>query len=790
MSLSKILLTREITHITPMRSAKVAVSQEIKKIESKVLKQEPKTNTFVKNIVKRDGGTVQFDLNKIISAIYKAMLATGEGSYQEAEMVANKVLADLVRITKKYKNFTPTVEGVQDTVEKELILSEYVGTAKAYILYRQKRSEMRAQGEAVPEEVKKAIAESSKYFKTPYQEFIFYQFYSRWREDIGRRETWMEAIDRFMDYMKENMGKKLTPAEYDELRLAILNQEVCPSMRLLWSAGKACRSTNVCAYNCAYVAPVNWRDLSEIMYVSMCGAGCGFSVEPENVGKFPQIQKQTGEMAPKIVVEDSKVGWCKAFVAACEVWESGKDVEIDYSQVRPAGAKLATMGGRASGPAPLQELMQFTRRKILARQGRRLTTLDLHDVICQIGLIVVAGGVRRSALISLSALDDYEMRDAKKGAFWQTDGQRSMANNSAVYEVKPSAEEFLQEWTALVTSHAGERGIFNRGDLKTQVPARRWANLKDKKQVGVNPCGEIYLQSKQFCNLTSIVIRPHDNLEALKRKMRLATILGTYQATLTHFDYLSKEWRDNCQKEQLLGVSLTGYFDNKLVRTDKTLETLREEGVKTNKKYAKRFGTNESAAITCVKPHGNSGQLLGVGSGMHTWYSKYYIRRVRISVTDPLLQLAKDQGVPVHPEVGYSTSNASTMVLEFPCKAPEGALVNKDISALQMLEEWKRLKTKFTEHNPSVTIYVGDNEWMEVANFVYENWNIVGGLSFLPRSNHVYQLAPYEEITKEEYERRSQELREIDFSKLVLYEKQDQTIGAKELACVGGVCEI
>src|SRR3989344_2190737 len=417
---------------------------------------------FIKKDQKRDGSIVPFDFERIVTAINKAMIASSEGSEAEARMVAHKVLADLVRISKKYKDFVPNVEGIQDTAEKELMLSEYINTAKNYILYRQERTKAREQTAMVPQEIKNVISESSKYFKTSYQEFIFYQFYSRWREELGRRETWIEAIDRFMDYMKENMGSKLTDAEYKEVRGAILNQEICPSMRLLWSAGKAARRTNVCAYNCAYIAPTSWRDLSEIMYVSMCGAGCGFSVEPENVGKFPQIQKQTGEMAPKIVIEDDKIGWCEGFVKACEVWEQGKDVEIDYSLIRPAGAKLGTMGGRASGPGVLQDLMKFTKRKILARQGRRLTTLDLHDVICEIGLIVDAGGMRRSALISLSAFDDHDMRDAKKGNFWQTEGQRSMANNSAVYEVKPSAEEFLQEWTALVTSHAGERGIFNR----------------------------------------------------------------------------------------------------------------------------------------------------------------------------------------------------------------------------------------------------------------------------------------------------------------------------------------
>lgn len=745
---------------------------------------------FVPKIRKRTGDVATFEFGKLEQVIFKAMIATGEGSPEEATLVAHKVAGDLVRVARKHEGFVPTVEGIQDEVERQLILSDYVDTAKAYILYRAERAKKREQEEAVPEDVRKKIKESSKYFKTSYQEFIFYQFYSRWRDELGRRETWVEAIDRYMDFMKERLDKKLTSKEYKEVREAILNQEVCPSMRLLWSAGKACRKTDVCAYNCAYIAPTTWRDLSEIMYVSMCGAGCGFSVEPENVEKFPQIQKQTGKKADTIVVEDSKVGWCNAFVKACEAWEKGMEVEIDYSKVRPAGARLITMGGRASGPAPLQELMAFAKRKILARQGRRLTTIDLHDIICQIGLIVVAGGVRRSALISLSSLDDNDMRDAKKGSFWQTEGQRSMANNSAVYEAKPTASEFFGEWTALIQAGSGERGIFNRAGLEKQVPLRRWNKLKKVTQPGVNPCGEIYLQSKQFCNLTSIVVRPSDDMKSMKRKVRAATLLGTYQATLTNFEYLSSGWKKNCEDEQLLGLSITGYYDNKLVRNDKNLDILREESIKTNKKYAKRFGKKESTSITCVKPHGNSGQLLGVGSGMHPWFSRHYIRRVRISANDPLLRLAQDQGVPVKPEVGYSTSNATTMVLEFPVKAPPGVIVSKDVSALELLEEWRRLKVHFTEHNPSVTIYVSDDEWVSVANFLYENWDIVGGLSFLPRSDHVYQLAPYEEITKVEYEKKNSELGDIDFAKLILYEQEDNTVGAKELACAGGLCEI
>lgn len=637
---------------------------------------------------------------------------------------------------------------------------------------------------------KDLIAESSKYFHSSYQEMIFYQFYARWQDELGRRETWVEAIDRYMAYMKGKVGDALSETEYSEIREALLNQEICPSMRLLWAAGDACDATNVTAYNCAYVAPTTWKDLSEIMYVSMCGAGCGFAVEQENVSKFPVIKEQTGEKLDDIIVDDSRDGWCEAFLLAATAWADGKDVEINYDFVRPAGARLKTMGGRASGPQPLIDLMNFTRTKMLAAQGRQLTALELHDIICQIGLIVVAGGVRRSALISLSELKDKDLRDAKSGEFWNDNGQRSMANNSAVYAEKPSVEEFGEEWAALVASGTGERGIFNRGSLENQVPDRRWQKLKDQTQVGVNPCGEIYLRSKQFCNLTSIVVRPEDTMDDLKRKMRLATLLGTYQATLTDFGYLGEDWKKNCEEEQLLGVSITGYFDNPLIRNDDVLDELREESIEANKEYSSRFGSNQSTAITCVKPHGNSGQLLYVGSGMHPWFAKHYIRRVRISVNDPLMKMVKEQGIPILPEVGYSTSTASTMVMEFPIKAPEGALTNKDVTALGMLAEWKRLKKHFTEHNPSVTIYAGAEEWDEIKDFVYDNWDDVGGLSFLPRTEHVYKLAPYEEITEEEYNIRKANFKDIDFSKLSEYEIEDNTVGAKELACVGGNCEV
>lgn len=774
--------------MNPTAKTKVKKSASEKILKSDLAK--------IKSIRRRTGEVVSFDLERVARAVFKAFEVSGEGDEIKAHKVANSVFKTLLQfrleLVNQNKNakFLPTVEMVQDFVEKELMKEGFTDTAKKYILYRNKRSELRKAFGPVSEPVRLAVEESSKYFSSPYSEYIFYQFYSRWVPELGRRETWIETIDRYMAYMKENLGNKLTAKEYEEVRQAILNQDICPSMRLLWSAGKACRNSNVWAYNCSYVAPTCPQDLGEIMYISMCGAGLGFAVEWENVQQFPQIKKQAREKPLVHVVVDSKEGWADAFVLGLKTWFDGRDIKFDYSMVRPAGARLETAGGRASGPQPLMDLMEFSRRKILAKQGRRLSNLDLHDIICQIGLIVVAGGVRRSALISLSELEDTEMRDAKKGQFYLTEGQRSIANNSAVYNAKPGAEEFLDEWTALVKSKSGERGIFNRGGLEKQLPARRWAAIKDERQIGLNPCGEIYLRSKQFCNLTSIVIRPKDTVATLKRKMELATLLGTYQSTLTNFGYLSKKWKENCEAERLLGVSLTGYYDNPIIRDDKVLDTLRMDSIETNKKYAKRFGINQSTAITCVKPHGNSGQLLGVGSGMHPWYAPYFIRRVRISHTDTLLQMARDQGVPCLPEVGQSEATATTFVLEFPVKAPAGAIFKDEVSALDLMKEWKRLKEHFVEHNPSATIYVGPDEWIAVGNFVYENWDWIGGLSFLPRSNHVYQLAPYEAITKEEYERRARAIGRIDFSKLSQYEAADNTTGAKELACVSGVCEI
>ncbi|GMQ95144.1 MAG: ribonucleoside-triphosphate reductase, adenosylcobalamin-dependent [Patescibacteria group bacterium] len=746
---------------------------------------------FIKEIRKRDGAIAPFDSSRILKAVRKAMLASSEGAEKEAEYIARKVLSRLGRISRLAENFVPTVEGIQDMVEKELILEDFVNTAKAYILYRDERARIRREKGEVPEKVRKLTREGKKYFRNTLAEFVYYRTYSRWVEEEGRRETWIETVERYMDFMKENIGNTLSGKEYKEIKKAILRHEAMPSMRLLQFAGKAARKTNVCAYNCSYLAPSRLEDFGEIMYILMCGSGVGFSVESQNVQMLPQIKMQTGKILPPHIIPDSKEGWADALTFGMKTWFKGKDVAFDYSKLRPSGARLKIMGGRSSGPAPLKAVIDFAREKILKRQGRRLTNLDVHDIVCKIGEVVVSGGVRRSALISLSDIDDMEMRDAKKGQFYIAQPQRRMANNSAVYNGRPDNADFLDEWVALMKSGSGERGIFNRGGLADTLPERRPKILKgDTSRLGTNPCGEIILQSRQFCNLSEIVARSDDTEESLLRKMRIAAMLGTYQSTLTDFPYLSKEWGENCKMERLLGVSITGQWDCSTVRDESVLKKLKEEAIRVNKIYAKKFDINRSTCITCVKPSGTLSQMVDCSSGMHPRHSVYYIRRVRISATDPLFQMLKNQGVPYCPEVGQPKEGADTYVLEFPVKAPENSIFKNDMTALEQLEHWKLVKQNYTEHNPSVTVSVGEDEWIEVANWVYVNWSIIGGLSFLPRSDFVYQLAPYEEIDKKRYKELAKRFEGIDFSKIVIYEKEDKTDVAQELACVSGTCEI
>ena len=764
-----------------------------KKVVGRTSYKKTKKISSPDEIRKRDGTLTTFDKDRIKRAVGKAIKASGEKNAEHApEKITKAVCADIVYFYKNNAQYIPTVEEVQDLVERQLILHRYAAAAKAYILYRDRRAEVRKNHGPVPTRVRELAQESKKHFRNQLAEYVYYTTYSKWIPEEGRRETWIETADRYVDFMKENLGEKLTKKEYEEVREYILDMRALGSMRLLWSAGKACRKNNIAAYNCSFIAPTSWRDLSEIMYISMSGTGCGFSVERQHVEQLPMIQKQTGEKLKTHVIGDDKKGWCDAFVAGMTAWENGKDIDFDYSKIRPAGSRLKTMGGRASGPGPLRELLEFTRKRMLNRQNRRLSTVDVHDITCKIGEIVVAGGVRRSALISLSDIDDVEMREAKNGQFWLTNPQRAMANNSAVYNEKPTVREFLDEWQNLVKSNSGERGIFNRSALKNQLPVRRWKIFeKDKDCSGINPCGEIVLKSKQFCNLSEVVARAEDTEDTLLEKVRIATILGTYQASLTDFPYLSNEWKKNCEEEALLGVSITGQWDCPAVRNQNTLRKLKEVAIETNRKYAHRFGINQSTCITCVKPSGNGSQLFDSSSGMHPRHSKYYIRRVRIEGHNPIFHMLRDMGVPYHPEVGHTHESATTFVLEFPVMAPESATnFKEDVSAHESLEHWKMVKESYTEHNPSTTISVGEGEWLEVGHWVYKNWDIVGGLSFLPRTDHVYKLAPYEEITKGRYEELAEDFPDIDFSKIVLYEYDDNTQGAKELACVSGTCDI
>lgn len=746
------------------------------------------TLTFA-SVKRRDGSLISFDVSRIAAAIMKAMHASGEGTEKDAARVAKQVVQTLV---KSYgASYVPHVEEIQDAVEHELITNGFAKAAKAYILYREERMKIRQARRTIPERVRELAERSKQYFRNSLGEFIYYRSYSRWIEHEGRRETWIETVDRYLAFMREELGSKLTEAEYEEVRESILWQRAMPSMRLLWSAGPAARATNVSAYNCSFVAPTKLEDFGEIIYLSMCGAGVGFSVEQQTVQKLPQIKRQTGKKISTHVIEDSKEGWASALVLGLKTWFAGKDIDFDFSELRPQGARLRTMGGRSSGPEPLRAVLDFSRRKILAKQGKRLEPIDVHDIVCKIGEVVVMGGVRRTALISLSDLDDEAMRHAKSGQFYLTEPQRAMANNSAVYLEKPSAADFLDEWIALAKSGSGERGLFNRGGLKSQMPSRRWKKLNgNAATVGTNPCGEILLRSKQFCNLTEVVARHEDTEEILLEKVRIAAILGTFQSTLTHFPFLSKEWQKNCEEERLLGVSITGQWDCPAVRNPAILRKLRDRAIEVNREYAKRFGINASASVTCVKPSGTVSQLVDAASGLHPRHAPYYIRRIRIAASDSLFQMLKDQKVPFYPEVGQHVDSATTYVLEFPIKAPEESVLRNDMTAMEQLEYWRMVKENYTEHNPSVTISVGEGEWIEVANWLYHHWDMIGGLSFLPRADHVYTLAPYEEITKERYEQMVAKFPSVDFSQILLYEQDDDTQGAKELACVGGTCEI
>jgi ribonucleoside-triphosphate reductase len=623
------------------------------------------------------------------------------------------------------------------------------------------------------------------YFKNAASEFVYTRTYSRWRDDLGRRETWPETVDRFINFLKEERGDKIPPKVLRKIKEKVLNMEVMPSMRALWAAGDAAKKDNTTLYNCSFIPVDSIKAFSECLHILCCGTGVGFSVESQYVEKLPIIKPMDKTLAPKFFpVMDDKEGWSDSVEFLITNLYHGQDVTFDYSLIRPKGARLKTMGGRASGPEPLMKLHKFTKELFTKAQGRKLTSLEAHDLMNNIADIVVSGGVRRSSQISLSDLHDEALRHAKD---WPFPDYRRMANNSAVYYEKPSAVEFLKEWSALAASGTGERGISNLGSARKIAPKRRKGELID----GFNPCHEIALRSKQFCNLSSVIVRPEDDLDSLLEKVETATWIGCIQSTFTYFPYLRPEWKKNCEDERLLGVSLSGQMDNIEALSEDSLKALKSRALKVAAKAAKILEINMPTSITCVKPEGTSSQVVNSGSGLHPWYANHFIRRYRIAATDALFKMLKDQGFPMSPENGQTAENANTWVLSFPMKAPKEAVTKDQMTALEQLEWYKKIQTNWCEHNASASIYVKDKEWIEVGNWVYQNWDIVNGLSFFPSDDSKYPQLPLEKISEEQYDLMVANFVHIDYSLLAKYELEDSTDGAKSLACSGAQgCEL
>ena len=636
---------------------------------------------------------------------------------------------------------------------------------------------------------------------TEYQSFIHLSRYARWNYALKRRESWEETVDRFINFFKEHLDSKhsfkLENGLEADMREAITNLDVMPSMRCLMTAGEALKKENVAGYNCSYVKVDAPRSFDEILYILMNGTGVGFSVEEEYVNKLPPVAEEFHETDTTIIVADSKLGWAKAYKELLSLVWQGQIPRWDLSNVRPAGTPLKTFGGRASGPEPLEELFKFTINTFQNAAGRKLKSVEAHDIVCKIAEIVVVGGVRRSALISLSNLQDESMRHAKSGQWWENNPQRALANNSVNYKEKPDIGTFMREWLSLYDSKSGERGIYNSMSARRQVESlnnEEEIRREPRDDFGTNPCSEIILRSREFCNLSEVVVRGRDTAESLRKKVRIATILGTFQSTLTSFKYLSREWKRNCDEERLLGVSLTGIMDNSITNGKKgnleqLLEDLKQEAVVTNKEFAEKLDIPQSAAITCVKPSGTVSQLVDSASGIHARHNPYYIRTVRADNKDPLCAFMKDAGFPNEADV---MKPQHTTVFSFPMQSPKNAVFRQDMTAKEQLELWQKYQTHWCEHKPSVTISVKEHEWMEVGNWVWDNFDSISGISFLPFSEHTYRQAPYQDCSKEEYEEALKAMpKNVDWSQLSKYEEQDFTAGAQELACAAdGGCEV
>lgn len=640
----------------------------------------------------------------------------------------------------------------------------------------------------------------NNYLPTDYQNFIAVSRYARWIEEEKRRETWAETVQRYMQNVvapqytecDDDMSGQFDPETYSEIEQAILSLEVMPSMRAMMTAGPALSRDNTAGYNCSYLPVDDPRAFDETMFILLCGTGVGFSVERQYISKLPEVPEEIVKAyGNTIVVQDSKEGWAKALRKLISSLYMGEIPSVDYSKVRPSGARLNTFGGRASGPGPLKDLFTFVTNVFVGAKGRKLSSIEAHDIMCKIGEVVVVGGVRRSAMISLSNLSDSRMRHAKSGDWWNSAPQRALANNSVAYTEKPDMETFMREWLSLVESKSGERGIFNRKAAEKQVLKN--GRRKGGFEWGCNPCSEIILRPYSFCNLSEVVVRSTDTLEDLKRKVRLATIIGTIQSTLTYFPYLRKVWQKNAEEERLLGVSLTGVMDHITLSGQEGnpsgwLLELKQVAIETNKELAEKLGINQSVAITCNKPSGTVSQLTDSASGIHARHSPYYIRTVRGDNKDPLTQFMIDQGIPSEPDM---MKPDTTTVFSFPVKSPDGAVTRNDMSAIEQLELWLTYQRYWCEHKPSVTITVRDDEWMKVGAWVYDHFDEVSGVSFLPHSDHSYQQAPYQDIACHEYEQLKEVMPEsIDWTKLSEYEFEDTSKGTGTFACAGGMCEI
>ena len=739
-------------------------------------------------VKKRNGDIETFDIERIKRALNACMVQDLNYKKEKAEVIAEEV-AKQVQNLLILEPQPIKVEEIQNRIESQLMAEGYFDVAKQYILYRDEKRRIRDASE-VSEEVVKAFKTNDKYFANPIQKFQALDKFARYDHNLGRRETWQESVSRVMGFFKEHCEEKsydVTKAWWSRLESGLLNLQASPSMRCVQMAGPALKRCHVGVYNCSFQFLQSTQDLAEELYILMQGTGVGFSVEYEySVEKFPRVKRQKKEEPTKWVVEDSTEGWCDAYKAGLDAWWSGKDITFDYSNIREAGTPLKTKGGKASGPGPLKDLLDFARTRILARQGRALSSLDLHDINCYAHRIVRMGGVRRASGISLSDLKDKEMRDCKQGEFWTHDDQRNQANNSAVYSEKPSPLVWMEEWLSLAKSGSGERGIFNRGSLKSQFPKRRKTR---GHAFGTNPCGEIILRHKQFCNLSIAVIRPEDTYEEIEEKVITATVWGTLQSTMTNFNYIGKDWTTNSEEERLLGVDLLGFLDHPLFQDNEkaaeVCEKLREKVNEVNAQWAEMLGINASAATTCIKPSGDSSVFFNTAAGFKGHHGQYYVRRVRANSTNPVAQMLKDEGVPC-----FTDYDGSGLVLEFPMKAPDNGVLLESQTAISQLEKWKTMKKHWTEHNPSVTIYVRPEEWLEVGTWVYDNWEIVGGLSFLPYDGGIYHLAPYEAISQEDFDKRVTNFPEINWAKLVRYEKSDMTDLHQQVACTGGACEL